>query len=102
MESWFATTARDLAAAQDRQVNDGGDANDWRAWWRHSGFDRVERHDDRVQLFATRLGEGLHEFSYIVRATTAGTFRTAPARVEEMYTPEIFGRTATTVIDVKR
>ncbi|MCC6989338.1 MAG: hypothetical protein IT181_10090, partial [Acidobacteria bacterium] len=102
VESWFATTARDLAAAQDRQVNDSGDANDWRAWWRHSGFDRVERHDDRVQLFATRLGEGLHEFSYIVRATTAGTFRTAPARVEEMYTPEIFGRTATTVIDVKR
>lgn len=102
VESWFATTARDLAAAQDRQVNDGGNAADWRAWWRHSGFDRVERHDDRVQLFATRLGEGLHEFSYIVRATTAGTFRTAPARVEEMYSPEVFGRTATTVIDVKR
>ncbi len=102
VESWFQTTARDLASAQDRQVNDGGDAADWRAWWRHSGFDRVERHDDRVQLFATRLGDGLHEFSYIVRATTAGTFRTAPTRVEEMYAPEVFGRTATTVIDVKR
>ncbi len=102
VESWFQTTARDLASAQDRQVNDGGDAGDWRAWWRHSGFDRVERHDDRIQLFATRLGEGLHEFSYIVRATTAGTFRTAPARAEEMYAPEVFGRTATTIIDVKR
>ena len=62
----------------------------------------MERHDDRVQLFATRLGEGTHEFSYIVRATTAGTFRTAPARAEEMYTPEIFGRTATTTIEVRR
>jgi uncharacterized protein YfaS (alpha-2-macroglobulin family) len=102
VESWFATTARDLAAQQDRQVNDGGDASDWRNWWRHSGFDRVERHDDRVQLFATRLDEGLHEFSYIVRATTAGTFRTAPARAEEMYAPEVFGRTATTIIDVNR
>ncbi len=102
VESWFQTTARDLANAQDRQVNDGGDAGDWRAWWRHSGFDRVERHDDRIQLFATRLGEGLHEFSYIVRATTAGTFRTAPTRAEEMYAPEVFGRTATTTIDVKR
>ncbi len=78
VESWFQTTARDLAAAQDRQVNDGGDASDWRAWWRHSGFDRVERHDDRIQLFATRLGEGLHEFSYIVRATTAGTLPDGP------------------------
>jgi uncharacterized protein YfaS (alpha-2-macroglobulin family) len=102
VESWFATTARDLSAQQDRQTNDGGDANDWRNWWRHSGFDRVERHDDRVQLFATRLGEGSHEFSYIVRATTAGTFRTAPTRAEEMYEPEVFGRTATAVVEVKR
>lgn len=102
VESWFATTARDLAAATDQQSNDAGDAGDWRAWWRYSGFDRVERHDDRVQLFATRLGEGDHTFSYVVRATTAGTFRTAPARAEEMYTPEIFGRTPTTVIEVKR
>jgi uncharacterized protein YfaS (alpha-2-macroglobulin family) len=62
----------------------------------------VERHDDRVQLFATRLSEGTHEFSYVVRATTAGTFRTAPARAEEMYEPEVFGRTATAVIEIKR
>ena len=102
VESWFTTTARDLASQQDQQTNAGGDAGDWRNWWRYSGFDRVERHDDRIQLFATRLAEGLHEFSYIVRATTAGTFRTAPARAEEMYEPEVFGRTATAVIDVKR
>jgi uncharacterized protein YfaS (alpha-2-macroglobulin family) len=102
VESWFATTARDLASQQDRQANEGGDAADWRNWFRHSGFDRVERHDDRIQLFATRLGTGLHEFSYIVRATTAGTFRTAPTRAEEMYEPEVFGRTATTVVQIKR
>jgi uncharacterized protein YfaS (alpha-2-macroglobulin family) len=102
VESWFATTARDLTAEQDRQTNAGGDADDWRNWWRHGGFDRVERHDDRIQLFATRLAEGLHEFSYIVRATTAGSFRTAPAQAEEMYEPEIFGRTATDVIEITR
>ncbi len=102
VESWFATTARDLASAQDRQANAGGDASDWRNWWRHGGFDRVERHDDRVLLFATRLSEGLHEFSYVVRATTAGTFRTAPAHAEEMYEPDVFGRTATDVITVGR
>ena len=37
-----------------------------RSWWQRGGFDHVERHDDRVQLFATRLSEGAHEFSYIV------------------------------------
>ena len=98
VESWFATTAAALGAKQDDQ----GDARaTGRRWWQRGGFDHVERHDDRVQLFATRLSEGRHEFSYVVRATTAGTFRTAPARAEEMYEPEVFGRTATTVIEVQ-
>jgi len=37
----------------------------------------------------------------MVRATTAGHFVAAPAHVEEMYEPEVFGRTATAVVDVK-
>ena len=104
VESWFATTAGDLRAQQNRQTSERGaeDGRGWDSWWRGGGFDHVERHDDRIQLFATRLSEGAHTFSYIARATTAGTFRTAPARAEEMYTPEIFGRTATTTIEVKR
>jgi uncharacterized protein YfaS (alpha-2-macroglobulin family) len=55
-----------------------------------------------VLLFATRLSEGRHTFSYLVRATTAGTFQTAPARAEEMYTPEVFGRTASAVVEVSK
>ena len=99
VESWFATTAASLANMQDYQ---GQESDSWFSWWQRGGFDHVERHDDRVQLFATRLSEGRHEFTYVVRATTAGTFRTAPARAEEMYEPEVFGRTATTVVEVKR
>ena len=99
VESWFATTARSLADQQDQQGEAG---DDWLSWWRRGGFDHVERHDDRVQLFATRLAEGVHQFTYVVRATTAGTFRTAPAHAEEMYEPEVFGRTATDVIEIKR
>ncbi len=98
VESWFATTASDLAEAQRKQ--DRG-ASDWYSWWQHGGWDHVERHDDRVDLFATRLGEGNHEFTYMLRATTAGTFITAPLRAEEMYEPEVFGRTATDVVEVK-
>jgi uncharacterized protein YfaS (alpha-2-macroglobulin family) len=99
VESWFATTARALAQDQDQQpeATDG-----WTSWWRRGGFDHVERHDDRVELFATRLSEGRHTFSYIVRATTAGSFRTAPAHAEEMYEPEVFGRTATTIVEVRK
>jgi uncharacterized protein YfaS (alpha-2-macroglobulin family) len=99
VDSWFATTSRDLTTQQSQY---GDSDSDWRIVWQRGGFDRVERHDDRVRLFATRLGEGDHTFSYVVRATTAGTFRTAPAYAEEMYEPEVFGRTATSVIEVKR
>jgi hypothetical protein len=108
VESWFTTTAQQISGQQDRQRSEQADSgelaaeHDWQSWWRSGGFDHVERHDDRIQLFATRLSEGLHEFSYIVRATTAGTFRTAPARVEEMYSPEVFGRTGTATIEVTR
>jgi uncharacterized protein YfaS (alpha-2-macroglobulin family) len=98
LESWFATSARSLR--QEESAAD--DADSWESWWQRGGFDHVERHDDRVQLFATRLAEGRHQFSYVVRATTAGTFRTAPARAEEMYEPEVFGRTASAVITVQR
>jgi alpha-2-macroglobulin len=97
VESWFATTARTLAQDQDQQ--DTGSEN-WNSWWARGGFDHVERHDDRIVLFATRLSEGRHTFSYIARATTAGEFRTAPAHAEEMYEPEVFGRTATAMIKV--
>ncbi|HEY7500306.1 MAG TPA: MG2 domain-containing protein, partial [Vicinamibacterales bacterium] len=99
VESWFASTAAGLARQQDQQAQEG---DNWFSRWIRGGFDRVERFDDRVELFATRLSEGRHEFTYIVRATTAGTFRTAPARAEEMYTPEVFGRTATAVLEIKR
>jgi len=98
VESWFATTATDLAEAQAKNDTQG---DDWMSWWKHGGFDHVERHDDRVNLFATRLGEGMHEFTYMVRATTAGTFITAPMSAEEMYEPEVFGRTASEVVEVK-
>jgi uncharacterized protein YfaS (alpha-2-macroglobulin family) len=93
VEAWFTTTASDLANPPEDEAAV--------EWWRRGGFDRVERHDDRVLLFATRLSEGRHVFSYLVRATTAGRFTAAPARAEEMYEPEVFGRTGATTIEVR-
>jgi uncharacterized protein YfaS (alpha-2-macroglobulin family) len=100
VESWFATTANDIVKATDEQ--DGSNQQSWDAIWRRGTFDHVERHDDRVQLFATRLAEGHHEFSYIVRATTAGAFIVAPTLAEEMYSPEVSGRAATQTIEIAR
>ena len=91
------TTATDLAAqatSQDTSAN-------WLLWWRRGGFDHVEKHDDRVVAFATRLAAGAHEFSYLVRATTSGTFTAPGAQAEEMYAPEVKGRSAAAVIRIR-
>ena len=72
VETWFATTAADLAREPGASSGAGGD---WADWWQRGGFDHVERHDDRVLLFATRLSEGEHVFSYVARATTRARSR---------------------------
>jgi hypothetical protein len=60
-----------------------------RAW---SPFNHLERRDDRLVLFADRLPAGIHEATFVARATTPGTFVSKPAQAEEMYAPEVFGR----------
>lgn len=97
VDSWFRTTASDLAKEASSQPEDGS----FEARWRRGGFDRVEKYDDRVVLFATRLSEGRHEFSYLVRATTAGTFKVAGTWAEEMYAPEVNGRGAPETVVIK-
>jgi uncharacterized protein YfaS (alpha-2-macroglobulin family) len=97
VDSWFRTTAADLAKDASSQPTDGSFA----AWWRRGGFDYVEKYDDRVALFATRLSEGRHEFSYIVRATTTGTFSAQGTWAEEMYAPEVNGRSAPLTVIIK-
>lgn len=98
VDGFFRTTASDLA----REASVTGDAGG--SWWtrlQRGGFDHVEKHDDRVQLFATRLSDGTHEFSYLVRATTAGTFTAAGPSAELMYAPEVNGRAAATTVIVR-
>jgi hypothetical protein len=97
VDSWFRTTASDLA----KDASASPDDKSWQSRYRRGGFDHVEKYDDRVVLFATRLAEGKHEFSYLVRATTAGTFGVSGARAEEMYAPEVTGRSAPVVITIR-
>ncbi len=68
-------------------------------YWR-SGFDHLQRYDDRVDLFATTLARGLHTVTYVARATTPGRFYAAPPRAELMYEPEVAGRDAGATITV--
>ena len=73
----------------------GGEAVADGSWF---GIDHVEIQDNRVLLFATGLAPGTLTYTYVARATAPGTFIAAPTQAEEMYRPEIFGRTATAAV----
>lgn len=64
-----------------------------------SRWDFTNLRDERSEAFALQMAEGVHRFSYTIRAKTPGTFLAAPAKAEEMYSPETFGRsTGETVV----
>lgn len=64
------------------------------AWWWGRWYEHENMRDERVEAFASLLWEGVHEYVYVARATTPGTFVVPPPRAEEMYMPETFGRGA--------
>jgi uncharacterized protein YfaS (alpha-2-macroglobulin family) len=68
-------------------------------WW--GGFDHEEKRDDRFLLFATYLRRGVHTRTYLVRALTSGRFLMPATRAEEMYSPEVWGRTGQLWVDVR-
>ncbi len=77
-----------------------GEENGRDRYW--GGFQRSENYDDRVVVFADYLPAGEHAWSYLVQATTPGRFHWPSARIEGMYEPEIFGRTASDAVQIKK
>ncbi|HET8643840.1 MAG TPA: hypothetical protein VFO85_00025, partial [Vicinamibacteria bacterium] len=64
-------------------------------WWRRAWYEHQNLRDERAEAFASLLFEGVYTYSYVARATTPGAFVVPPARAEEMYHPETFGRGGT-------
>lgn len=63
-------------------------------WWSRPWYDHENLRDERVEAFASLLWDGVWSYSYYARATTPGSFVAPPAKAEEMYMPETFGRSA--------
>ncbi len=68
----------------------------WGHWWEHENL-----RDERVEAFTAYLWEGAYEYVYVCRATTPGQFVVPPAKAEEMYSPETFGRSGTDKVRVE-
>jgi uncharacterized protein YfaS (alpha-2-macroglobulin family) len=63
-------------------------------YWERTWYEHQNMRDERVEAFASLLWDGVWEYTYVARATTPGTFVVPPAKAEEMYSPETFGRSA--------
>ena len=65
-----------------------------KSWWWWPWYEHQNLRDERAEAFSTLLWEGVYTYSYVTRATTPGQFVVPPAKAEEMYAPETFGRSA--------
>lgn len=90
----FAGTAD---VPDDDDADDGAGRSIW--WWR-VWYEYQAMGDQRAEAFASRLPAGTYEYTYLAVATTPGEFIAPPARAEEMYASETFGRSASDVIVV--
>jgi uncharacterized protein YfaS (alpha-2-macroglobulin family) len=64
-------------------------------WYEHR-----QVRDNRVEAFSSRLWSDHYELRYEARATAIGTFTAPPTKIEEMYSPETFGRSSSVVVHV--
>ncbi|NPV85088.1 MAG: hypothetical protein HPY45_03650 [Anaerolineae bacterium] len=70
-------------------------------WWWRPWFDHQNLRDERAEAFTPLLWDGVYQYTYLARATTPGRFIVPPAKAEEMYTPEVFGRSSSDVVIVE-
>ena len=70
-------------------------------WWWGTWYEHQNMRDERAEAFTTLLWDGVYNYSYVARATTPGVFTVPPAKAEEMYSPEVFGRSASDWVSVE-
>ncbi len=105
IDSNLATSAASLQVPgeagedADESSGDQDDALAAGSGWASAEYHR-EMHDDRVLTFVEHMPAGMYHYRYLARATTLGTFVMPPTKVECMYEPEVFGRTASSHLEV--
>jgi hypothetical protein len=64
------------------------DTDGW-GWW---FFSHIELRDEKVVLSTDVLPAGTYVYTYLVRASTPGTFNVMPPTAQEFYFPDVYGR----------
>jgi uncharacterized protein YfaS (alpha-2-macroglobulin family) len=84
---------------QDPKAQAGAGKRYW--WWTSTWYEHQNLRDERAEAFASLLWEGVHEYTYVARATMPGRYVVPPPKAEEMYMPETFGRGASDHVTVE-
>lgn len=69
-------------------------------YWQEYGYNRKDARDERVSFFITQLTPGQHTYTYLARATNAGTFTALPSEVYPMYEPEVWSRSESSRLQI--
>ena len=56
---------------------------------------------DARAVFFDKIEPGMYRVRYLARATSVGSFVVPPTRIEAMYAPEVYGRTAASTLTVR-
>jgi len=89
VDSHLSTTSSALAVGESNGYGSCADC------------DPEEARDDRVLFFVDHMAAGMYHYRYLARATTLGKFVVPSTRVEEMYTPETFGRNGAALVSIE-
>ncbi|MGD2253973.1 MAG: alpha-2-macroglobulin family protein, partial [Anaerolineales bacterium] len=91
------------ALAVSGSVPQDPDSSEYRYgwWWWWTWYEHQNMRDERAEAFSSLLWDGVYDYTYVARATTPGTFVVPPAKAEEMYSPEVFGRSGGDVVIVE-
>ncbi len=73
------------------------DEHGW-GWWY---FNHVEKRDEKIVLSTDYLPAGTYVYTYLARASTAGTFKVIPPTAAQFYFPDVGGRGAGSTFTVK-
>jgi len=92
----FDVGRRSKGAKKKRAMRRPFRYNYWGRWYEHDNL-----RDERAEAFRSLLYGGVYTYAYVARATTPGTFVVPPAKAEQMYAPEVFGRSASDVVVVQ-
>jgi uncharacterized protein YfaS (alpha-2-macroglobulin family) len=95
LEAIDSTVLTDTAVPASYTLTDY-EARGW-GWWY---FTHTELRDEKVVLSADYLPAGTYVFTYLARASTAGTFKVIPPTASEFYFPDVGGRGAGSVFEV--